>query len=231
MGNLSCPVTITHSLSAPSPFFLAGEGQGSTRVTCSAHWGAHHSTVGCTGGSSPAAAEGWVWHWARGAQKQQHKLFCQSFLPQSPLGQRQCQIISRNAGSLRGTGRTLQTVGICPQRSFPRATGDHSQTPMLQVAEHHHHFTLPEQSDLSHTTCSSLPLLPQNDSFPSEFFGLTHSQGTACFPCFQRLPHHQLAKEGTTRSDPKILPISLTTLQKGPQNLKALKEIRRKIRS
>lgn len=120
----------------PKPSFFGWGRPGKHKVTCSAHWGvwgAHHSSVGCTGGSSPAAAEGWVWHWARGVQKQQHQPFCQSFLPQSPTGQRQCQQISRNAGlegksgSLRGT---LQTVGICPQRSFPRATGDHSWTPM-----------------------------------------------------------------------------------------------------
>lgn len=73
--------------------------------------------------------------------------------------------------------------------------------------------------DLSHTTCSSLPLPSQNDTFPSEFFGLT-PKGTARFPCFQRFP--QLAKERTIKRDPKILPISPMTPKKAPRNLKAL---------
>lgn len=129
-------------------FFRLGKAR--EAQVCSAHWGvwgAHHSSVGCTGGSSPAAAEGWVWHWARGVQKQQHQPFCQSFLPQSPTGQRQCQQISRNAGlegksgSLRGT---LQTVGISPQRSFPEPLETTAGPQWLQAAKHHHHFTLPK---------------------------------------------------------------------------------------
>lgn len=137
------------------------------------------------------------------------------------MGQRQCQQISRNAGlegkrsSLRRAGRTLRAVGreCVPKDPSPEPLQTTAGPQWLQVAKHHH-FTLPKQSDLSHTTCSSLSLPSKNDSFPSEFFGLT-PKGTARFPCFQRFPHHQLAKEGTIKKDPKILPISLS--RKEPQ--------------
>lgn len=50
---------------------------------------------------------------------------------------------------------------------------------------------------------------------------------------FSKILSHQLVKEGTTKRDPKILPISPTTLQKAPKTLKALnahKEENKKLR-
>lgn len=172
----SCPGPICHHHShsvCPQPFFWLGEtGESASTAksdllcTHGAFRGLSAATWLCTGGCSLRANRD-----GSATGQGQPKT---SFPPCSPTGPGAVpadpQKCWPGAGSspLRRAGRTPQAAvrGPTPEHPSSASPGTTAGPQQPPVAKHQHHFTL----YLSTAACSSLPIPPQNETFPLPIF-------------------------------------------------------------